>query len=45
MERLEEADENDTCERVTLDNSSTEESRNGDETAERSSSEDRDTVI
>ena len=45
VERLEEADENDTCERVTLDNSSTEESRNGDETAERSSSEDRDTVI
>ena len=44
MARLEEADEKEKCERVmTLDNSSTEESRNGKETAERSSSEDRGT--
>ena len=42
----EEADEKEECERVmTPDNSSTEESRNGKETAERSSSEDRVTVI
>ena len=43
--RLEEADEKEKCERVTLDNSSTEESRKGKETAERSSAEDRCTVI
>ena len=43
--RLEET-EKEKCERVmTSDNSSTEESRNGKETAERSSSEDRGTVI
>ena len=36
MARLEEADEKEKCERVmTPDNSSTEESRNGKETAER----------
>ena len=45
MGRLEEADEKEKCERVRLDNSSTEESRSGKETAERSSPEDRDTVI
>ena len=40
--RLEEADEKEKCERVMApDNSSTEECRNGKETAERSSSEDR----
>ena len=45
MARLEEADEKEKCERVmTPGNSSTEESRNGKETAERSSSEDRGTV-
>ena len=44
MARLEEADEK-KCERVTLDNSSTEESRKRKETAERSSAEDRCTVI
>ena len=44
--RLEEADEKEKCSRVmTLDNSSTEESRNGKETAERSSSEASGTVI
>ena len=43
--RLEEADEKEKCSCVmTLDNSSAEESRNGKETAERSSSEDRGTV-
>ena len=44
--RLEEADEKEKCERVmTRDKSSIEGSRNGKETAERSSSEDRGTVI
>ena len=44
--RLEEADEKEKCEHVmTLDNSSTEESGNGKETTERSSSEDRCTVM
>ena len=44
--RLEEAGEKEKWERVMrLDNSSTEESRNSKETAERSSSEDRVTVI
>ena len=44
--RLDETEEKKKCERVmTPDNSSTEESRSGKETAERSSSEDRGTVI
>ena len=44
--RLDKTEEKKKCERVmTPDNSSTEESRNGKETAERSSSEDRGTVI
>ena len=44
--RLEETEEKEKCERVmTPGNSSTEESRNGKETAERSSSEDRGTLI
>ena len=44
--RLEETDDNEKCERVmTPGNSSTEESRKGKETAERSSTEDRGTVI
>ena len=44
--RLDETEEKKKCERVmTPDNSSTEESRNGKETAERGSSEDRGTVI
>ena len=44
--RLEETDEKEKCERVmTPGNSSTEESRNGKETAERSSSEDMGTLI
>ena len=44
--RLEETEEKEKCERViTPGNSSTEESRNGKETAERSSSEDRVTLI
>ena len=44
--RLEEAEEKEKCERVIIpSNSSTEESRNGKETAERSSSEDRGTLI
>ena len=44
--RLEETEEKEKCERVmTPGNSSTEESRNGKETAGRSSSEDRGTVI
>ena len=42
--RLEETDEKEKCERVmTPGNSSTEKSRNGKETAERSSSDDRGT--
>ena len=46
MARLEETEEKEKCERVmTPGNSSTEESRNGKETAERSSSEDRGTLI
>ena len=46
LARLEETEEKETCERaMTPGNSSTEESRNGKETAERSSSEDRGTVI
>ena len=45
MTRLEEADDKEKCERVTLDSSSSEESRNGKETAERSSSEDRGTIL
>ncbi len=44
--RLEETEEMEKCERVmTPGNSSTEESRKGKETAERSSSEDRGTLI
>ena len=44
--RLEETEEKDKCGRVmTPGNSSTEESRNGKETAERSSSEDRGTLV
>ena len=44
--RLEETEEKEKCERVmTQGNRSTEESRNGKETAERSSSEDRGTLI
>ena len=45
MARLEEMEEKEKCERVmTPGNSSTEESRNGKETAERSSSKDRGTL-
>ena len=44
--RLEETEEKEKCERVMAPgNSSTEENRNGKETAERSSSEDRGTLI
>ena len=46
MARLEKTDEKEKCEHVTTpDNSSTEESRNGMETAEGNSSDDRGTVI
>ena len=45
VSRLEEADEKEKCERVTLDNSSTDESRNGKENADHISSGDRDTDI